>query len=52
MLKDRKMMPTPAEVSTELDELETMYKSRRKKLRALLAVLKDEEEGSAEKVPE
>lgn len=43
MLKDHKGMPTYAEVSAELDELESMYRSRRKKLRALLAVLGDEE---------
>lgn len=33
---------TVAEVEKQLDDLEASYKSRRKVLRALLAVLKDE----------
>jgi len=36
---------TPADVSKELDDLEVSYKSRRKHLRALLAVLEDEADG-------
>lgn len=38
---------TVASVEKELDDLETYYKARRKKLRALLGVLK-EEAGSTE----
>jgi hypothetical protein len=39
---------TADEVRSELEKLETYYKNRRKKLRALLAVLEDEEGGETD----